>query len=144
MSYAPVSGNDGRVKKGTTAVAGLNKWSMVKKTTAIKNFHFESPTDADGLLWLGTVLRGTSEANVTFSGSVNTDATDATDSGTPGLSNGLYVTMDFILVKATPWGFLGISVFIEQVSIGTGIGQEAATFEGSGDVVGVPKKTGNT
>lgn len=145
MAYTPVSGNDGRVTVGSNvAVAGLTEWKMTKKTTSIKVPHFEMSTDSDGNLWTNNVVRGLSEANVTFAGYVDTNSTTATDSGTPGLSNGLTVTMDFILVKATPWGFSNCSVFIESVEIGTNINNQAGSFAGSGFIIGTPGKTTTT
>lgn len=141
--FTPVSGNDGRIRVGSNvAVDGMNAWTMVKKTTPIRVYHFEGSTDADGNLYSSAVLKGTADATCTFSGWVNTDSTLATDSGTPALRNGTTATMDFILVRATPWGFTNVSVFIEQIEIGTAIGTEAAKFSGSGVVVGTPGNTG--
>jgi hypothetical protein len=150
MAFTPVSGNSGRIMTRATAgtavgsavpIAGLDAWEMVKKTVGIKVYHFEGTLDSDSNLYPSFVLQGTSEANCTFSGSLDTNSTTSTDSGTPGLSNGRTVFMDFVLVKGTPWGFDVVTVFIEQITIGTKIGQEAAKFSGSGIVVGTPGKT---
>jgi hypothetical protein len=150
MSYTPVSGNAGRVMTRAThgtavgsavPVAGLDAWEMVKKSNGIEVYHFEGSIDGDGNLWNSFVLNGTAKATCTFSGAIDTDPTGSTDSGTPGLSNGKQVFMDFVLVKGTPWGFSDVTVFIEQITIGTKIGQEAAKFAGQGIVVGAPGKT---
>jgi hypothetical protein len=142
MAFTPVSGNDGRIRYGSNSnLDGMNAWEMVKKTVAILVYHFEGTQDADSNLYPSAVLRGTAVANVTFSGHMNTDATLATDSGTPAIRNGTTATMDFILVRGTPFGFNNVPVFIEQITIGTAIGTEAAKFAGSGVVVGGPGNT---
>lgn len=141
MAYAPVSGNDGRVKKrGGAAVAGLGKWEIVKTTAKIVIPHFESDTDGDGNVW-PSLLRGLSGATGTASGQINTDATDATDSGVPGLSNGLTVNLDLILVKGAPWGIPNVPCFIDEIRIGTDINNQAASFSMSFTVNGVCGKT---
>jgi hypothetical protein len=143
VAFTPASGNDGRIRYGSNSnLDGMTAWEMVKKTVGIRVYHFEGSLDGDNNLYPSNVLKGTAEATVTFSGSMNTDSTLATDSGTPALRNGTTATMDFILVKGTPFGFSNVSVFIEQITIGTAIGTEAAKFAGQGVVVGAPGSTG--
>lgn len=141
-TFTPVSGNDGRVKSDGVAVAGLAKWDITKTTAKVVIPHFESDTDGDGNVW-PSLLRGLSGATGSANGQVNTDATDATDSGTPGLSNGLFVTLDLILVKGTPWGIPDLPVFIDQITLGSDINNQASPFSFNFTVNGVCGKTQN-
>ncbi len=141
MSSVFVSGNSGRVSVAGNPIAGLNKWTMTKQTKAVQLLHFESAVDSDGNVWEDQLV-GTSNAKISFEGWIDTNSSSATDSGTPGLSNGLIVTMSLILVKGTPWGFNQVSVQIEQIEIGSAIDSDKpATFKGSGVVKGNPGKT---
>lgn len=141
MAFTPVSGNDGRVKKtGGAAIAGLGKWDITKTTAKIVIPHFESATDADGNVY-PSLLRGLSGATGTASGQMNTNAADATDSGVPGLSNGLTVNIDLILVKGTPWGIPNLPCFIDSVTFGSDINNQAAPFSMQFTIDGVCGKT---
>jgi hypothetical protein len=138
MPPTPVAGPSGRVQSGGVPVAGLGKWSITKNTQEIPYPHFEMPVDVtDEINFYPNYLTGLGKANVTFEGWVDTNETTATDSGTPGLSNGKQVTMDFILVKGTPWGFSQVPVLITQIEIGTAIDATTpASFKGTGVVQG--------
>lgn len=144
MATTFVTGIDGRVRAGAgnANVAGLKSWRLAKTTTPVPFPHFEMTADADGNMY-PEVKRGLSGGTVTCEGWVNTDAADATDSGSPGLSNGLTVILDLILVKGTPFGFANVSVLINQVEFGTAIdANTGATFSMQGTVNGNPGKTG--
>ena len=142
MSSEFVSGNDGDVQVDGVSIAGLTKWEMTKTTKEVTLLHFQSETDSDDNVWEDSLV-GTSSAKVSFEGHIDTNSTTATDSGTPGLSNGLVVTMNLILVKDTPWGFADVSVQITEVVIGTAIDSDKpAPFKGTGKVKGSPGKTG--
>lgn len=141
MSSVFVSGNSGRVSVGGNAIAGLKSWTMTKQTKAVQLLHFESAVDGDGNVWEDQLI-GASNAKVAFEGWIDTNSSSATDSGSPGLSNGLIVTMSLILVKGTPWGFNQVSVQIDQIEIGSAIDSDKpASFKGSGVVKGSPGKT---
>jgi hypothetical protein len=136
-----VSGNSGRVSVGGNPVAGLNKWTMTKNTKAVQLLHFESEVDSDGNVWEDQLV-GTSSAKVSFEGWIDTNSSTATDSGSPGLRNGLVVDMSLILVKGTPWGFNQVSVQIDQIEISSAIDSDKpATFKGTGVVKGSPGST---
>lgn len=141
MSSVFVSGNSGRISVSGNPVAGLNKWAMIKNTKAVRLLHFESATDSDGNVWEDQLI-GASNAKVAFEGWIDTNQSTATDSGSPGLSNGLIVTMSLILVKGTPWGFNQVIVQIEQIEVASAIDSEKpSTFKGTGVVKGSPGKT---
>jgi hypothetical protein len=141
MATVAASGNDGRVKKtGGINVALLNKWTLSKQTAKIVIPHFESDTDADGNVW-PSLLRGLSSASGSAGGFLNVDPTDATDSGTPGLSNGLFVNLDLILIKGTAWGIKNLPIFIDQIDLGTDVNNQAASFQMNFTVNGVAGKT---
>jgi hypothetical protein len=138
-----VTGNSGRVQSNNTPVAGLKSWKMTKNTKAVQLLHFESFTDGDGNVWEDQLI-GPSNATVSGEGWIDTNSATATDSGTPGLSNGLVVTMDLILVKGTPWGFSQVLVQLDQVEITSGIDiDKPSAFAFTGKVKGSPGKTGN-
>ena len=136
-----VSGNSGRVSVGGVAVAGLKSWKMTKTTKAIQLLHFESAVDTDGNVWEDQLI-GASAAKVSGDGWIDVNASTATDSGTPGLSNGLIVTMSLILFKGTPWGFNQVSVQLDQVEVTSAIDSDKpAAFSFTGSVKGNPGKT---
>ncbi len=74
------------------------------------------------------VLRGYSTGRIRLEGQINTDADDYTDGPSAGLSNGLFVTLDLILVKGTPWGYDDVYGLIVNYTPGTTIENQAASF----------------
>jgi len=141
MSSVFVSGNSGRVSVGGNPVAGLKSWKMTKTTKAVQLLHFESTVDGDGNVWEDQLV-GASAAKISGEGWIDTNSSSATDSGSPGLSNGLIVTMSLILVKGTPWGFNQVSVQLDQVEITSAIDSDKpASFSFTGSVKGSPGKT---
>lgn len=141
MAFLPVSGIDGRMSVSGVPVSGIKSWKLSKKTNPVPIPNFESPTDADGNMWPYT-LRGLSGANVSFEGQVNTDPTDATDSGTPGISNGLEVTLDLYESKNSDFGYEDLLVLILDFEPGTSVENQAATFTANGVVQGICPKSG--
>jgi hypothetical protein len=136
-----VSGNSGRIQVNGVPTAGLKSWKMTKTTKAVQLLHFESQVDDDGNVWEDQLV-GASAAKVSGEGYIDTNAGTATDSGTPGLRNGLVVTMDLILVKGTPWGFNQVSVQLDQYEVTSAIDSDKpATFTFSGSVKGAPGST---
>jgi len=132
------SGAQGQINLAGTPVAGLASWTMTKYTTPVQLLHYESFTDDDNNIWEDQLV-GASRANVSFEGWIDVNPDTATDSV---LYNGAVVTMDFILVKDTPWGFAGVSVQIEQIDISSSIqSDKPATFKGTGKVKGSPGGT---
>lgn len=139
MAFTPVSGLVGRVSEAGTVIGFLKSWKMTKTTAPIKVYTFENTFDSDLNIW-PTVLRGLSEAKVSCEGVF--DASNPADySAGFGLSNGLFVTCSFILVKLTPYGFSQVSCFIDQVEFGTNIDNQAATFTFTATINGTPGKT---
>lgn len=136
-AFTPVSGIVGRVTKSGVAVASLSEWRMTKTTQAVNVYTFEAIVDTGGNIW-PTVLPGLSLAKVSFAGVF--DSGNPNDS-TVGLTNGVYVTMSFILVRATPFGFNQVDVFIDQVEFGTNVENQPAKFSGTGTVNGTPGLT---
>jgi len=107
MAFTPVSGLVGRVSEAGTVIGFLKSWKMTKTTAPIKVYTFENTFDSDLNIW-PTVLRGLSEAKVSCEGVF--DASNPADySAGFGLSNGLFVTCSFILVRLTPYGFSQVS-----------------------------------
>jgi hypothetical protein len=142
MSSVFVSGNSGRVSVSGNPVAGLKSWKMTKTTKSVQLLHFESTVDSDGNVWEDQLV-GTSAAKVSGEGWIDTNSSTATDSGSPGLRNGLVVTMSLILVKGTPWGFNQVSVQLDQIEIAAAMDvDKPSTFMFSGSVKGSPGSTG--
>lgn len=138
MAFLPVSGTDGRVISNGYVVSGIKSWKLSKKTAIIVIPHFESDVDVNqnDTVWPDN-LAGLSGATVSLEGLVNTDPTDATDSGTPSLSNGMLVTLDLYESKETEFGYENLEVRISDFDPGTNVENQPATFTIQGTVRGI-------
>jgi hypothetical protein len=133
----PVSGIYGRVTKGGVAIAALNSWQMTRTTQPVLVYTFEAVIDSDNNTW-PNVLQGVSVAKCTFEGVF--DLNNAPDSSL-GIRNGIIVEMSFILIKATPFGFNQVLVFVENLVVSTKVENQAAQFQGAGTIQGYPGST---
>ncbi len=136
MAFLPVSGTDGRVVGPSGAIYGIKSWKLPKKTAIIVIPHFESDVDSDGLVWPDN-LAGLSGATISLEGQFNADATDATDGTTVQLSNGMVVTLDLYVSKATSFGYEGLLVRISDFDPGTNVENQPATFTLQGTIRGI-------
>lgn len=138
MAFVPVSGTDGRVVSQGSAVYGIKSWKLSKKTAIIVIPHFESDVDTTqyDTVWPDN-LAGLSGATVTFEGQANTDPTDATDSGTPEISNGAVITVDLYESKDSSFGYEGLIVRISDFDPGTNVDNQPASFTASGTIRGI-------
>lgn len=143
MPFLPVSGTDGRVVSQGVIVAGVKSWKLSKKTAVIVIPHFESDVDTDqnDTVWPDN-LAGLSGATVSLEGLVNTDPTDATDSGMPQLSNGFVVVLDLYESKENAFGYEGLEVRISDFDPGTNVENQPATFTVQGTVRGICPMSG--
>jgi hypothetical protein len=128
MAVTMVSGNDGRVRIGTTIVATVKSWKLNKTTTPVPVPNFESPTQEGDTATLvyPEVLGGLSQATITLEGQFNIDLSDATD--TIGISNGEFADLDLYLSKAVPYGFDDVPVMFTAFNPSTTIDNQAASF----------------
>jgi hypothetical protein len=143
MAYTPVSGTNGRIYiKGTlTVLAGMYKWTLKKATKAVTYLHFESPSDSDNNYW-EQQLQGGSSGDLSFEGYIDTASASATDSGSPGLRNGLMVTMSLVLVKGTPWGFNEVLAQILDYEVSSDItSDKPATYKATAKTSGIVGST---
>ena len=131
MAFSPVSGTSGRVRVGSNVtVAGITKWRLESNTAEIPIPHFESGATAGGVV-TPDVLRGLGSNRFQIEGIYNTDTTDQTETGTPGLINGAILSADFLYVRgagSTNAGYHNVVGFITNFSAGTDINNQAATF----------------
>lgn len=141
MADTFTSGTLGRVR--TTAnvvVAGVNKWSFDKPLTTVRIPHFESTADADGIVHPGHLkgLAGPHTGNL--EGYINSDSVNQTDGATINFSTGLTVTLDLIVVKATPFGWTNLSVTITNLHTEVAVENQPARFTANFEVNGDPGK----
>lgn len=128
MAYSPATGTEGRVRVGvsSTVVAGISSWRINKELTPIPANHFELSADADSIVWQA-FYKGLAGATVDIEGFYNTDSTDKTEGGTPGLYVGATVVLD-LLISRTPFGYLDLAGFLTRFSAGTNVNNQMATF----------------
>jgi hypothetical protein len=120
-------------------VAGITQWRLQKVAQAIPVPHFEVTADADGN-YHTPILSGWVTTTGSMSGYLDTDATNITDGSTIGISAGLVVTLDLIVVKATPTGFSNLSVLITNFSVDVNTENQPARFTAEFSVNGNPGK----
>lgn len=142
MAFTPISGTAGRLRVGLNVnVAGLKSWKLSKQVQIIPVPHFETTADGDGLLW-PVHLIGLAGATGSLEGWYDTDATLATEAGTPGITVGAALTADLIFVKGTPFGYSNVAITITGFEAGTNVENQAAAFTAQFTVNGIaPKAT---
>jgi hypothetical protein len=127
MAFDPATGLEARVATGggSTALSGAFEWRIQKTMRPVAMNHFELTADADGVVW-ETFENGLASATCTVRGLYNTDTTDKTESGTPGVRVGQTVTLD-LLFSRTPFGYLNLSA----LCTGFEAGAQLTATEGS-------------
>lgn len=136
MAFDPCVGTEGRIATGvgSTAVAGIMEWRINKQLTPIPINHFELTADGDGIVWQ-VFEKGLASATATVRGHVNTDATDKTEGGTPGLKLGATVSLDLLWTRG-PFGYTNLAGFISQWEGGTNIDNQTGTFNATVQLTG--------
>jgi hypothetical protein len=137
-----VAGLDGRLRLASNVtVAGIYQWTMNKSVAEVDIPHFESDT-ADGVTWPDHLL-GVGRATGEIHGYYDTDSTNKTEGGTPGITVGATLTADFIFVKGTPFGFSNVSIRITGFQTGSNIAaNQPAAFTATYRVRGSPGLAG--
>lgn len=109
QTLTPASGTDGRVRnvENQKILAGISKWELQQTATPLPYPHFESPTQANGLV-VPYKLRGTGDYKVNITGWFNTNSTDGTPvTSSTNFVNGSFITVDLINVKSGTGGYSG-------------------------------------
>lgn len=128
MSFDPKTGTDGLVKAGGTTVAGITSWNVNESTGVVPLTNFTSSANADGVVYADKA-RGVAEWSVDLEGIYNSDATDNTEQGTPGLRNGRTVTLKLYGDKTNSRGYDGAVGFVTNFTRGVQINNTAFTFK---------------
>lgn len=136
MAFDPCVGTEARVATGagSVPVAGLMEWRINKQLTPVPVNHFELTADADGVVW-GAFEKGIATATVTLRGHVNTDPTDKTEAGTPGIKLGATLILDLLWTR-TPFGYQNLSGFVSQWEGGTNVDNQTGTFSATVQLTG--------
>ncbi len=127
MAFSPKTGTDGRVRSGGAIVAGITSWDVTETAGEVNLTNFESTANADGIVY-ATKAVGIGTWQVDLEGIFNTDATDETEGGTPGLRNGLTVVLDLIADKTNSKGYDDATGFVSNFKRGVKIENTAFTF----------------
>jgi hypothetical protein len=97
LTFAP--GTHGRVRDGSSILAGLFKWSIQKSLQMIQTPHFEVTADANGVPWMPQALYGFANATVEIGGSF-----DVGDNSETSLYIGKAVVLDLYFSKTLAFG----------------------------------------
>ena len=134
------SGTLGRIRVGSNVnVGGITRWTLDKQVAVIPIPHFEATPDSDGIYWQDIML-GWGSATGTLEGYWNCDATNQTDGTTIGISPGLTVTLDLIIVKSTPHGFSNVDASIHNLHVEVATENQPARFTAQFTCNGSPGK----
>lgn len=136
MAFDPCVGTEGRVAlgAGSAAVAGIDEWNLTKQLTPIPILHFELAADGDGLVWK-VFEKGLAEATATIQGHYNTDATDKTEGGTPGIKLGATLILDLLFTRG-PFGYTNQSGFVTNFQAGTKVENTTGRFTATVQLTG--------
>jgi hypothetical protein len=139
MSNRFITGTDGRVRvgAGNLVVAGISKWGLDKKTVVMPIPHFESPVEAGTLKVYPNTLFGLSGATGSLEGYFDTDPTNYTDGGAPGIQDGVQLSLDLMFSKTYTWGIYNVPSACSDFNLGQVIDGKA-TFTLAFTVNGIP------
>lgn len=124
MALTYASGTDGRVRDGSTALAGITKWSIDKQLQMIPTPSFSLSADSNGVVWNQFALKGLASGTVDISGHF-----DVGDNTETGLYIGKSVTLDLYLSVGSAFGYENLTGTVMSIQAGTDIeANKAATF----------------
>lgn len=133
-------GTDGRVKlHGASPVilAGVYKWMRKGKTNVIRFPHFESGADLQTSTVQANILKGLGENSVDIEGYVNLSATDQTETGTTGITNGAVVALDLMSSKTLSKGYSNVVGIVSNFQLGQEVENKMHIFSCTVEVDGV-------
>lgn len=144
QTYAPTTGNDGRVIIGSFSggviIAGIAEWKWSKKTGPVPVPHFEMGANADGVLFPDK-LRGMGDGGVVHLNGRRNFSPDDTETVT-GLRNGVFVSLILVTSKTAGTGYEGVAGLVTNFETGAKVGNEAEDFSCDVEVSGVPPEHG--
>lgn len=124
MALTYASGTDGRVRDGSTVLAGLTRWSIDKTLQMIPTPSFSLTADGNGVVWNQFALKGLAQATVDIAGHF-----DVGDNTETGLYVGKAVTLDLYLSASGTFGYENLTGTVMSIQAGTDIeANKAATF----------------
>jgi hypothetical protein len=124
MALTFTSGTAGRVRDGSSTLAGLNKWSINKTLPMIETPHFEVTADSNGVPWMPVALYGFATATVDMSGFF-----DIGDNSETSLYIGKTVSLDLYFNKTSAFGYENLAGTVMEISADNdATANRAATF----------------
>lgn len=112
LTFAP--GTHGRVRDGSSVLAGLFKWSIQKSLAMIQTPHFEVTADGNGVPWMPQALYGFANATVDIGGHF-----DVGDNSETTLYIGKSVVLDLYFSKTLAIGPENLAGTVSEISYGT-------------------------
>lgn len=138
QTLTAVSGTDGRVRNADTQkiLAGISKWDLQQTATPLPYPHFESPTQANGLV-VPYKLRGLGDYKVNITGWFNISADGTPVVASSNIVNGSYSTIDLINNKTgTQTGYQNVYGMWANVQTTTDVNNQVETFTATFEVSG--------
>lgn len=126
MAVAYKSGTDGRVRSGSTVLAGATSWNVNETAGAVVTTNFESTANADGIVYAEKRV-GIGEWTVDVEVVINVDASTGLEVGTDGIRNGKTVDLDLYVDKTNAKGYAACTGFVSNFKRGVQINNTAYT-----------------
>lgn len=130
QTLTPIAGTDGRVRNYDTQkiISGISKWSLQQTTTPLPYPHFESLTQANGLVVPGK-LRGLGDYKVNIEGWFNINVTDGTTVTTStNFVNGSYILVDLLVSKTTSQGYGAVEGWVANLVTDVDVNNQVEKF----------------
>lgn len=136
------TGKDGRIKVRTGGadiqVGGILSWDQDKPVEVVDQLHFESPANANGVVYPENAFPTTGKWSFSFTGYVNLNTVAQTQTGNTGFGDGARVVMDFLQSKGSSLGYPSCKGIIKNYKDGAKMGNEIQTFSATLHGYGLP------
>lgn len=139
QTFAPANGTDGRVKThvGSYILAGIKSWARNGDAAIIELPNYESPADGTTGLVQPNHLLGMGKNTVDIEGFYNTNATDATETGTTGITLGAVVALDLYISRTNASGYDNVVGTVSAFKVTSQAENQAVNFTATITVQGV-------
>lgn len=114
MALTFTAGTAGRVRDGSSTLAGLFKWSIQKSLQIIQSPHFEVTADSNGVPWMPQALYGFANATVELGGHF-----DIGDNSETSIYIGKSVVLDLYFNKTSAFGYENLAGTVSEISAAT-------------------------